>query len=78
MNWMIPDVEPYVRYIIQEFTRWSGANVLTLTILTNILTILKAWAVKSEKATDDKIITLLLYFFSFKWLKSATETTDKK
>lgn len=73
MNWHIPDAEPYIRYIIEELTRWGGANALTLTIATNILTVLKAWAVKSNRAKDDKIITLLLSFVSFEWLKKVVK-----
>jgi molybdenum cofactor biosynthesis enzyme MoaA len=72
LTWAIPDAEPFLRYAIEEITRWMGANALTITIITNGLLALKAWAVKSERAMDDRIITLLLSFFSFEWLRKLT------
>jgi hypothetical protein len=73
MNWYIPDLEPYFIYAWQEFTRWSGANLFAVLIITNILTALKVSALKSKNTVDDKIISLLIYVFSFKWLKALGE-----
>ena len=77
MNWMIPDVEPYARYVVAELFRWIGANAFFLTIIGNALTGLKVWAVRSHRATDDKILTLLLSFISFAWLKRLTNRGEQ-
>jgi len=69
MNWYIPNTEDYVLYAIKEIARWSGDNAVTVLVVTNVLTYLKTWAIKSDKAVDDKIITLLLYFLRFDWLR---------
>jgi len=77
MNWMIPNLEPYVVYAIQEITRWIGANQVFLAITGNILFALKQWAIRSGRAKDDKILTLLLSFISFKWLPFLTRKSSK-
>jgi histidinol-phosphate/aromatic aminotransferase/cobyric acid decarboxylase-like protein len=79
---MIPNLDPYVVYAIQEITRWMGANSVTIVIVTNGLTALKIWAIRSGRSKDDKILTLLLSFISFKWLatltrKSTPDTNDR-
>jgi len=72
MNWYIPDTDPIVMAWINELTRWVADNWVTLLILTNILTALKVAAMKTKNVYDDKIITLMLYVVSFKWLKGLT------
>lgn len=72
MNWYIPDTDPIVMAWINELTRWVADNWVTLLILTNILTALKVAAMKTKNVYDDKIITLMLYVVSFKWLKCLT------
>lgn len=76
MNWMIPDIEPYLVYTIKEINRWMGANVSGILIITNVLTVLKVYAVKSKNIVDDKIISLLQYIFSFRWLNLATKEKE--
>jgi len=78
MNWYIPDLQPYFQYFYTEITRWMLANPLPIAVITNILTGLKAWAIKSNKATDDKIVTLLLSFFRLKWLDDLTTIKSNK
>ena len=74
MNWVwtIPNLDPYVAYLIAEITRWIGANALFLTLTTNALTAAKIWAIRSGRAKDDKILTLALSFVSFNWFRSLT------
>lgn len=72
MNWYIPDTDPIVMAWINELTRWVADNWVTLLILTNVLTALKVAAMKTKNVYDDKIITLMLYVVSFKWLKGLT------
>jgi len=68
----IPNLDPYVIYIIKEITRWIGDNQVSIIILTNILTSLKIWSIRSGRSVDNKIITLLLSFISFDWIKKLT------
>ena len=72
MNWIIPNFDGYVTYFIQEVSRWAGENILTLLIIGNVLQWLSNMAIKSKNVVDDKIISLLIYFFSFKWIKDLT------
>lgn len=72
MGWYLPDLDPYTMYVIDEITRWAAANWKTLLVITNILTLLKVYAMKTKNVYDDKIITLLLYIVSFKWIKGLT------
>lgn len=72
MNWYLPNVDPYTMYALDELTRWVAENWKTLLVATNILTALKVAAMKTKNVYDDKILTLLLYVVSFKWLKGLT------
>lgn len=83
LNWFIPNSDPFVDYAIKEITRWAGENLLTITVVTNILTALKVIAIRHNRIRDDKILTALIYFVSFRWLKewltpNISETTTKK
>lgn len=69
MNWYIPDVEPYLIYAWQEISRWQGSNLLTISVILNVLAILKGIAIRSKSVVDDKIITMLIQIFSFGWLR---------
>lgn len=72
MGWYIPDLGPYMRYAITELIRWSADNWDVLLVATNVLTLLKVYAMKTKNVYDDKILTLLLYVVSFKWMKTIT------
>jgi len=76
MDWHIPNIEQYVIYSIKEIFRWSGDNPTAIIVITNTLALLKVWAVKSHRSLDDKIITLLLSFFTFQWVKELTTSKD--
>jgi hypothetical protein len=67
-NWYIPNSDPWVMYVIGEITRWISDNWVTLLVISNILTGLQWLAFRTKNVYDDKVITLLKYFFSFKWL----------
>ena len=73
MNWFIPDLDPYTIYAIQEIFRGTGANGVTILVVSNILSALKVIAIKTPTVTDDKIISLLLYVISFEWLRKIAE-----
>ena len=77
MNWMIPDLDVYITYFVKELMRWSGDNVLTLLVITNFLALLKVLAYRTKAVWDDKIVSLLIYFFSFRWVKSLTAGTKE-
>lgn len=72
MNWYLPNLDPYTMYIIDEIMRWTAENWKTLLVVTNILTSLKVYAMKTKNVYDDKILTLLIYIVSFKWVKGLT------
>lgn len=72
MGWYLPDTDPTVMYAINELARWAADNWVTILVATNILTALKVAAMKTKNVYDDKIVTLLLYLVSFKWVKSLT------
>jgi len=61
-------MDPYMVYFIQEVTRWAGDNVITILLVGNALQWLQVMAARSPNTTDDKVVSLLIYFFSFKWL----------
>lgn len=69
MNWYLPDTDPIVMYCINELARWVADNWVTLLVISNILTALQWLAFRTKNVYDDKIVTLLVYFFSFKWLE---------
>ncbi len=84
MNWTIPDLDPYITYAWKEVVRWTMANVTTSAIILAILSWLKVQAMKTENVIDDKIITLLIYVFTFSWLsdlqnpqRAQTETKEE-
>jgi hypothetical protein len=68
MHWYIPNVDPWVNYFFLQVMTWIGNNAVTILVIGNILQLLQAMAIKSPNTTDDKIITMLIYFFSFKWI----------
>lgn len=68
MNWIIPDIDPYILYAWKETVRWTMANVTTVALITAILSWLKMQAMTTKNVIDDKIITLLIYVFTFSWL----------
>ena len=70
----IPDVDPYTLTVISEFARWIAANIITLSIIVNLLQWMKKKAIQSNNSLDDKIITWLLSFFTFGWFTSLTRT----
>ena len=72
MKWYLPDLDPYTMYIIDEIMRWGADNWKTMLVVTNILTALKVYAMKTKNVYDDKILTLLIYIVSFKWMKGLT------
>lgn len=76
MNWYIPDLEPYLLYAWAELSRWQGANPYIIGLILGVLGWLKVWALKSKNVVDDKIVSLLIYVFGFKWLKVLTEKKD--
>lgn len=83
MGWYIPNLEPYVIYAINEIIRWIGDNPVTIAIILSFFGWLKIEAVKTKNIVDDKIISVIIYFFSFKWffnLKSGikSDVGDKK
>jgi hypothetical protein len=59
-------------YAIKELLRWTAENVLTIIVITNILTYLKILAIRNNRVRDDKILTWLIGFFTFKWVKALT------
>lgn len=67
MDWYIPNLEPYLVYFIKEIARWIGDNQQTVYTIILILGWLKLKALKTKNVIDDKIISLLVYFFTFKW-----------
>ena len=71
MGWRIANLDPYLIYFIQEVTRWVGDNAVTILALTAILQKLKSVALKSKNIIDDKVISLLIYIFSLKWMKKS-------
>ncbi len=73
MNWIIPNFDQQILYAIKEISRWAAENFLTILIIGNILQWLKNQALKTPSVVDDKVISLLIYFFSFKWIKKITE-----
>ena len=69
MNWRPMNVDIYVSHVIQEISTWVGANIITISIITNVLQWLKKKAIQSNNVDDDKIITFLLDLLSFEWLR---------
>jgi hypothetical protein len=69
---MLPNTDPIVDYTIKELLRWVAENVITLVVVTNVLTYLKILAIRNNRVKDDKILTWLIGFFTFKWLKNIT------
>lgn len=65
---VLMNTDPIVQAVIKGIMDWAANNILTVTIAINILTILKVYAIKTKNVVDDKIISLLLYILSFKWL----------
>jgi hypothetical protein len=72
LNWFLPNTDPTVDYAIKELLRWVAENVITLVVVTNVLTYLKILAIRNNRVKDDKILTWLIGFFTFKWLKNIT------
>jgi hypothetical protein len=72
LNWYLPDWAPFVEYTIKELVRWVADNLVPLTILTNVLTYLKILAIRNGRVKDDKILTWLLGFITFKWISRIT------
>lgn len=68
MSWYIPNTDPWINYVFLQIMTWIGNNAVTILVVGNILQLLKSAAMKSPNVTDDKIITMLIYFFSFKWI----------
>lgn len=68
MTWYIPNTDPWINYLFLQIMTWIGNNAVTILVVGNILQILKVAALKSPNVTDDKIITMLIYFFSFGWI----------
>lgn len=62
------NTDPMIQSFIKGVMDWAANNILTVTILINVLTILKVYAIKTKNVVDDKIVSLLLYILSFKWL----------
>jgi hypothetical protein len=72
LNWYLPDWAPFVEYAIKELVRWVADNLVPLTIITNVLTYLKILAIRNGRVKDDKILTWLLGFITFKWIGKIT------
>lgn len=72
LNWAIPNTDPAIDYAIKEALRWVAENVITLVVITNALTYLKILAIRNNRVKDDKILTWLIGFFTFKWLRGLT------
>jgi hypothetical protein len=72
MGWYLPDTDPTVMYAINELARWVADNWVTILVITNILTALQWLAFRTKNVYDDKILTLLIYIVSFKWMKGLT------
>ena len=70
MNWIIPNTDPWVNYFFLQIMTWIGNNAVTILVIGNILQLIQAAAIKSPNVTDDKIITMLIYFFSFRWVNA--------
>lgn len=77
MEVSIVNTDPLVQAYVKELLRWSGDNILTIIILTNVLTYFKVLALKSPNVVDDKIVTLLLNFITFKWVGKVTTKSEK-
>ncbi len=77
MNWIIPNFDQQILYAVKEISRWAAENFLTLLIIGNILQWLKNQALKTPSVIDDKIISVLIYFFSFAWLKKLTQKPEE-
>lgn len=73
LNWYVPNGDPFVQYAIKELLRWVADNVVTITVITNVLTYLKILAIRNNRVKDDKILTWLIGFFTFKWLTGITK-----
>jgi hypothetical protein len=89
MNWIIPNVDPYVDYLFKEFARWIAENAVTILLLTNFLTLLQKKAIKMEEIKDNRMTSLmgywlfgitkfLLYILTGKWiLQFRTKVNEK-
>lgn len=78
LNWYIPDCDPSVQYAIKELLRWVAENMVTLTVVTNVLTYLKILAIRNNRVRDDKILTWLIGFLTFKWIADLTKPIPDK
>jgi hypothetical protein len=78
LNWYLPSCDQYLIYAYKEGARWVGENGWTLLVVSNILTFLKVMALKTKNVVDDKIVSLLIYFFSFKWVKAMMSPVGTK
>lgn len=77
MGWQFPNLDQYVIYFVKEVLRWLGDNQYSIYIIGLILSWLKIQAFKTKNVVDDKILTLLIYFFSFQWIKKIKEPEIK-
>ena len=71
LNWSIPNAN-FIEYAIKEILRWAGDNIGPIAIITNCLTYIKIWAIKNNRVKDDKILTWLIGFFTFQWVRKIT------
>jgi len=73
LNWYIPDGDKYLIYAYKELMRWGGENGWTILVVSNILAYLKILAMKTKNVVDDKIVSLLIYVLSGKWISVLKE-----
>jgi hypothetical protein len=73
LNWYIPDGDKYLIYAYKELMRWGGENGWTILVVSNILAYLKILAMKTKNVVDDKIVSLLIYVLSGKWISALKE-----
>jgi hypothetical protein len=77
LNWYLPGSDKFLIYAYKEIMRWGGENGWTILVVTNALTFLKVMALRTKNVVDDKIVSLLIYFFTGRWITALKDPGTK-